>query len=295
MTFLDKIKYAPFFLLSLIPFRILYIFSDILYVFMYHLVRYRKPVVRSNLKLAFPTLNENELLKIEKNFYRHFCDVIVECVKIVTIRPDNLLSRFKIINPEIITGIQQEHKSFILYSGHLGNWEWFLAMPLYLKIKSVALYLPLRNTYFNELVKCIRQRFGVEVIEAVRSYKALLNFSNNKVETSTIFIADQSPHRGAVKHWASFFGRETAFNTGINAMALKLKHIVLFPHFRKVSRGHYEIELVTIWDGSSTLYENEIIDRFAEKLERAIKETPHIWLWTHRRWKLKKEEVEVKN
>lgn len=122
----------------------------------------------------------------------------------------------------------------------------------------------------------------------------MLNYAAANVNTFTIFIADQSPHKGADKHWSQLFNLDTPFNTGINAMALKLKHVVIFPHFRKVSRGHYEIELIPIWDGRTALEENEIIDIFATKLEAAIRESPHLWLWTHKRWKLRRENEEIK-
>jgi KDO2-lipid IV(A) lauroyltransferase len=262
---------------------------------MHYVVRYRKKVVRSNLRNAFPELNPKELIVIEKQFYKHFCDVIVESIKFITISQKNIRKRFKIINPEVFESYQSISKSFILYSGHLGNWEWYPALPLYVKIKTVALYLPLRNVYFNVLLKDIRQRFGMELVEAIRAYKALLKYAAANIDTFTVYIADQSPHKGADKHWSKLFNLDTAFNTGISAMAMKLKHVVLFPHFRKVSRGYYEIELIPIWDGKFELKENEIIDLFAVKLEKAIRESPHLWLWTHKRWKLKKEDEEVKN
>lgn len=164
MTFLDKIKYLPFFLLSMIPFKILYIFSDFIYVLMYYVVGYRKKVVRSNLHKAFPELNASERIRIEKKFYKHFCDVIVESMKLITISRNNLKHRFKILNPDLIDSFRGENKNFILYSGHIGNWEWFPAIPLYSELKIIGLYLPLRSAYFNHLIINIRQRFGMKLI-----------------------------------------------------------------------------------------------------------------------------------
>lgn len=285
MTFLTKLKYAPFYLLSLIPFRILYFFSDLLYFAMYYFAGYRKKVVRKNLQQAFKELSQDEIRSLEKKFYRHFCDVLVESLKALSISEKNLLKRFKVINPELVNNHQSPTKSFILFAAHLGNWEWFLSMPLFFNPRCLALYLPLRNKYFNKLIVGIRGRFGVQCAEAHRSYKVLMNYSNQNVNTITLYIADQSPHRDAKMHWTKFLNRDTPFNTGINAMATKLRQVVIFPYFRLAKRGYYEIELKLIWDGESSTGENEIIDKFASCLETAIHETPYLWLWTHKRWK----------
>ncbi len=295
MTLNEKIKYAPFYLLSLIPLKILYLVSNGLYLIIYKCIGYRKSVVRSNLQLAFPQHDKRHLLEIEKKFYQHFCDSFVESLKAISIGKQHLLNRIKIINPEILEQYESKNKSYILYSGHFGNWEWMLSFPLLLKPKIVTFYLPLRNLYFSNLIKGIRGRFGVESIEAGRGYKALLQYSVKKISTFTLFLADQSPHRDANMHWTLFFNNETSFNTGITAMSKKLKPVVLFPHYRKISRGYYEVEFVELWNGEGELKEHEIINRFAVTLEKAIIESPHLWLWTHRRWKLKKSDYQNEN
>lgn len=258
---------------------------------MYRIVGYRKDVVRMNLKMAFPEWTDNELKINESKFYHHFCDLIFEAIKALSISPEQLLRRIKIINPELVEQYHDQHRSFILYSGHLGNWEWMSSFPLVLKPKVVTFYLPLSNQYFNQLINTIRGRFGVESVEANRGYKALLNYSAAKTETFTLFLADQSPHKDTGMHWTPFFNLDTAFNIGINAIAQKMKMVVLFPHYRKVRRGYYEVTFVQIWDGVQALEKNQLIDTFAGKLESAIRESPDLWLWTHRRWKLKREKA----
>jgi Kdo2-lipid IVA lauroyltransferase/acyltransferase len=294
MTFTDKFKYFPFYILSLIPLGLLYICSNGIYFIVYYVIAYRRSVVRSNLEIAFPELTHSERKEIEKNFYYHFCDSFVESLKAISIGKQNLLRRIKIINPEIMDEFKSKDKSFILYSGHLGNWEWMLSFPLVLKPKIITFYLPLKNNYFSELIKSIRGRFGVVSVEAGRGYKALVKYKTENVTTFTLFLADQSPHKDANMYWTKFFNRYTSFNTGINAISKKLKPVILFPHFRKVARGFYEVEFIKIWDGESKLNDYEVIDIFAARLEEAIKETPHIWLWTHRRWKLNKKDYEPK-
>lgn len=291
MRRIEKFKYLPFYLVSLVPFSLLYILSDFFYFVIYHVIGYRKQVVQENLRIAFPELSDNERQIIERKFYQHFCDLMVESIKGLSIQKNHLLKRIKIINPDILEKFQYNDKSFILYSGHLGNWEWMLSFPLVLKPKILTFYLPLSNAYFSNLITAIRGRFGVVSIEAGRGYKTLLQYSANKKTSFTLFLADQSPHKDTRMHWTKFFNTDTAFNTGINTMARKLEMVVLFPYYRKIARGYYEVELVELWNGQTELSENEIIDTFANKLEVAIKESPHLWLWTHRRWKLDKSKI----
>lgn len=219
MTNKEKILYAPFYLLSLIPLKVLYIFSDILSFLIYRVVRYRRSVVQNNLLIAFPELTDEKRYGIERKFYQHFCDSFVESLKAISMRKHNLLQRIKIINPEILEEYELKNKSFVLYSGHLGNWEWMLSFPLVLKPKIITFYLPLRNLYFSNLIKGIRGRFGVESIEAGRGYKALHQYSIKNISTFTLFLADQSPHKNTKMYWTQFFNTDTAFNTGINAIS----------------------------------------------------------------------------
>ena len=274
--------------MSLIPLQILYVFADFLFFLIYRIIRYRREIVRNNLQSAFPDLKQEELNSIEKKFYQHFCDLIVESLKLLTIRPNNLFKRFKILNPELVDSFKGENQSFILYCGHLGNWEWLAILPLILKPKILTFYLTLSNKYFNNLIKIIRERFGIESVDAGKGYKTLLKYSAANVNTFTLFVADQSPHKDTSMHWTWFLNQDTAFNTGINTIAQKMNKVVLFPHFRKVARGYYEIEFMTIWDAKKPLANNELIEIFAANLENAVRESPHLWLWTHRRWKLRK-------
>ena len=55
-----------------------YWLSDILFLFAYYVVRYRRSVTRNNLSRAYPELGESRRKELEKAYYRHMCDLLIE-------------------------------------------------------------------------------------------------------------------------------------------------------------------------------------------------------------------------
>ncbi len=277
-----------FYLLSLLPFAILYFLSDISFLILFYIVGYRKRVVFTNLVNSFPEKSTDELRKIQKGFYRHFCDLTFESIKNLTISKKSIRKRFRVKNLDLVHAYFNQKKSIILYLGHYGNWEWLAAMSLYVQHQMVAFYQPLSNELFDKLIKFSRERFGLIAVKSNLGYKALVNFSNQNILTFTLVLGDQSPPGHSSMHWMTFLNQETAFLTGADRIAKKLDMVVLFPLFRKLSRGHYEIELEVIQEQVNDVESSRIIENYAKRLESAIIQNPTLWLWSHRRWKLKK-------
>ena len=285
---LTRLVIVSFYLLSILPITILYLLSDISFFILFYIVGYRKKVVLANMINAFPEKNSNELRHIQKGFYKHFCDLIYESVKNLTISKRAIRKRFKVRNLELVHTYFEQKRSIILYLGHYGNWEWLAAMSLYVPHQMVAFYQPLSNTLFDKLIKSSRERFGLIAVKSSQGYKALVDFSNKGILTFTLALGDQSPPAQSDKHWVTFLNQETAFLTGVDRIAKKMNMVVLFPLFRKISRGHYEIELEIIQECMENIESYRIIDNYAKQLESAIIHDPALWLWSHRRWKLKK-------
>jgi KDO2-lipid IV(A) lauroyltransferase len=287
-----------FYLLSLIPLPVLFILSDLSYLILFYFVGYRKKIVLNNLSNAFPQKQLKELKQIQKSFYRHFCDLIFESIKNLTISRRSIKRRLRIKNPDLIRSYYAEKKSIILYLGHYGNWEWLAALSLLVPHQMVAFYQPLSNTLFDKLIKTSRQRFGLVAVKSSQGYKALADFANQNILTFTLALGDQSPPAQSNKHWVTFLNQETAFLTGVDRIAKKMDMVVLFPHFSKISRGYYEIKFEVIQDQMKDIESYQIIDKYAKQLESAIIKNPELWLWSHRRWKLKRplsEEKSVSN
>ena len=284
---MKHIKFLPFYLISIFPLPVLYIISSIVFVVTYHIFRYRREVVRSNIKYSFPDKTLDEIIEIEKGFYKHFCDIIFESIKILTINKKSIKNRFHIKNIELIEQIYKQEENIILYTAHYGNWEWFSFLPLFVPYQVTTFYQVLSNKYFDQLMILIRSRFGLICFESNSGYKGIVKLKQENILSLNCIIGDQSPYKDAAKqHWVKFLNRETAFLIGADKIAKKLNYKVLFPLFKKLERGKYEVEFKLIERNDTQNNRHEIIDKYAGILENAINEAPEIWLWSHRRWKL---------
>lgn len=283
------IRYAPFYLLSLLPLRILYVFSDMAMWVMYRVLGYRRRVVYRNVRGSFPAMSALETQQTCRAFYHHFCDMWVEAVKTLTIGKKNMSSRFRILNPELMNSYHDRGLSVILFASHTGNWELFNSLPLTVPHRVLAFYQPLSNRYFDGLIKAIRQRFGVEAIDSRHGYKTLADYAGKGVLTCSLLLGDQSPGRTSGRQWIRFLNRETAFITGADRIAARTGQVVMFPRITRVRRGYYELEYRVIEEDSRAADPATILKRYAGMLEEAITASPHMWLWSHRRWKIRKE------
>jgi len=287
---MNKLKFLPFYLVSLLPLKALYFISDIVFVFVYHWFKYRRKVVRKNLVHSFPEKKQAEILEIERNFYHHFCDILIETLKALTISKKEIAKRLFIKNPDLIDQFHSKGQNIIMYTSHSGNWEWIAFLPLFFPFQVTAFYQPLSNKYFDQLMQLIRSRFGVVCIESGKGFKALLKFNQQKISSINFMLGDQSPGINSSVHWTNFLHQETAFLVGADKIAKKTGQAVVFPAFTKLKRGTYELELILI-EGSPELKKDQsIIDKFAHILEENIHAAPGLWLWSHKRWKLKKPE-----
>ncbi len=271
---------------SLLPLKVLYVFSDLVYALLYHVIGYRKKVVRENLRNAFPGKSAAELHTIEKAFYQHFCDLLVETIRLLTISEKQLLKhcRMEPASAERIAQNKADRQNTVFLMGHMGNWEWagcgfsvITGYPLY------VIYHPLSNLYMDRLMQGLRSRFGAIPVAMRNTARSMIE--NRDKLGGTVFIADQSPHpQGA--YWTRFLHQDTAFFRGAEKMADKMKYPVLYMSISKLRRGYYEIKAIPIENEAQE--EDGVIEKYVRMLEADIQAQPAIWLWTHRRWKHKR-------
>ncbi len=276
----------PFiYLLSLLPFPLLYAFSDLVYVILYHVLGYRRKVVSQNLINSFPEKTKKEIREIEKRFYRYFCDLFLETFKTLTISKESMVNhcRFDPQTEAIVNQLAEENQSFMIVMGHFGNWEWAgNTFSICCKHQLYVIYHPLSNKYFNGLMYKMRTRFGTKLIPMKDTLRQMLK--NRDALTATAFIADQSPLPSSA-YWMEFLNQDTPVFLGIEKIALKIHFPIVYATIRRVKRGYYRvfaerIELPSLIQKSGTI--TEIHTR---RLEADIRSQPENWLWTHRRWK----------
>jgi len=280
------IAYSIIWTITLLPFSILYLISDIFYFLLYHVFAYRKKIVTENLQYAFPEKSAIERKTIEKAFYHHFCDSILESFKVLHLSKSQLNKRFVFLNIDVLNNYYKKNKNIVLVSGHYGNWEWMVGIDALIKHKYLAIYKPLADKRFNELIKKMREKYAGkgELVAMNDSYKVILKHERKKQLFITWFLGDQSPPKD-YPLWIKFMNRETPFYSGPEKIARKFGHAVVFMNIMKVKRGHYEVEFTPLFDDPKNTVENEITLAHVKMLEDTIKNEPAYWLWSHRRWK----------
>jgi len=290
MAFLSYITFLIFGkLLALMPMRALYIFSDLLYPFVYFIVGYRKKVVYENLRNAFPEKSEKEIEIIAKKFYRHFCDVLLEILKLLHISHEEINKRMKYRDPNPFLDEFATGKLVLGVLGHYNNWEWGTALGMQGPYNFASIYKPLTNKYFDKLMIKIRSQFGGELVPMAKTGRVMARYILEKKLTVFNFIADQAPGRSEVQYWTTFLNQDTPVYLGIEKLARKTHQPVYFAKFIKIKRGYYEAVVEKLCDDCNDLQPNELTERHLRALEAAILEAPEYWLWSHRRWKIKRD------
>lgn len=272
--------------ISLLPWRGLYIISDILYTLLYKIFGYRVKVINQNLTNSFPEKSPQDIKILRRKFYRHFCDITVESLKIFSISEQDAKSRFVVTNPEVLKPYFDEGRSVLIVGGHYNNWE-MLAVGIdnYIEHQSVAIYHKLRNEFMNDKALESRGKYGLKMIarHEVKDF-----FAQTKGLTATIFGADQSPSIAKKVYWMQFLNQETAVMFGVEKFAKEKNSPVIFGGIEKVKRGHYEFTMEVLIDDPSKAAYGEITEAHVKRLEQQIVADPQYWLWTHKRWKRKK-------
>lgn len=284
--------YAFLWLAAWLPLRVLYIFSDLSFLIVYYVAGYRKKVVRENLKNSFPEKSTAELRKIERKFYLHLCDSFIEWIYPLHHSAKQMAKYYKFKNPELINELYKEGKAVAGVLGHYGNWEYLSLLPKYVNHKIWAIHLPQNNKYFNNLINNLRSKYGVHMMTTHESFRKLYQEADKGEITLTYFLADQSPHRNKIRYWTTFLNQDTPVFLGAEQIAKKLDMAVVFFDIRKVKRGHYTVEFITLAKNPCEYAEYEITELHVRALERRIREEPEWWLWSHKRWKHKRQDVE---
>jgi KDO2-lipid IV(A) lauroyltransferase len=274
-------------LFSRLPMRALYALAGFLYFLAYHVVRHRQHVIREQLTKVFPALSEAERDAIHRQFLKNFCDVMVEVLKSVSMSPAQMSSHIHILNLQAARDYLDAGQSVMFVTSHLCNWEWLLqGVTLQLGYPVDAAYKPLHDAWAERLMRNVRSRFGARLIPAK---ELLADFLQRRGIVRALAInADQAPVSTDKRHWTQYLGQETAFYVGAEQIARATRLPILYLVMRRVRRGYYEVELRPLWDGRETLSANAITERYARACERDVLDHPADWLWSYRRWRLKK-------
>lgn len=289
MQFLAYIlAYPILWFISILPFRIFYWFSDCVFFLVYHILSYRKKVVRKNLALALPHLNDTERKVIEKKFYQHMCDMFLEMIKTMNISPEEMDKRFTVTNIEVFKEYEEKGKSIILLASHYASWEWLLSLTKRLSFRAIGVYKKIANPYFDKLVRQIRSKYGTELVETKKTIPLMAQNQRDGILSLYGLASDQSPKMDRIFHSKTFMGIEVPVHTGGEMLAKKYDLSVLFIKVKKIKRGYYESTIVPICENPNDYANFEITEMYLKEVEKQILEAPEYYLWTHKRWKHRK-------
>lgn len=287
MQFLLYLIIYPFiWIISILPFPVLYFLSDCVCFLIYRIFKYRKRVVRGNIALALPHLTEEERTNIEKKFYAHLCDLFLEMIKTLSISKKEIEKRYTFSNMEVYYELEKKEKSIALLCAHYASYEWAVSMNYHIHFMGYGVYKKLANPYFDTLVRKIRSKFKSNLIDSKETIPTMATNFRNKNYSLYGLVSDQSPKLSATHHWEKFMGIEVPVHTGGEMLAKKYDMNVIFLKTKKLKRGHYEGSFEILCDENIKEIPNyEITSNFLKLVEQQIYDAPEFYLWTHKRWK----------
>lgn len=280
--------YPILWLISILPFRVLYLISDVICFVVYRVIKYRKKTVRENIRLALPNLSEEEQLRIERKFYIHLCDIFIEMIKTISISRAAIDKRYRFTNLENYLEMEKQGKSIALLCAHYASYEWAVSMNHYINFRGYGIYKKLANPYFDRLVRNIRSKFKATLITTKETIPTIIE--NHKLQNLSVygFASDQSPKIYANTYWSNFMGINVPVHTNAENLAKKYDMNVIFLKTKKIRRGFYEASFENIIPNNQTVSCYPITEEFLRLVEQQIIEQPEYYLWTHKRWKHQK-------
>lgn len=274
------------YLISILPFRILYFLSDIIYFFLRYIIKYRKGVIKENLRLAFPDKSKEERELIRHKFYSFLADLIVENIKMKSMSATQSINRLKLLNSDVPLSYLNKGQSIILVTGHYANWEWGIhSLSLMTNHPSLIIYKPINDRSFEMIYNKMRSRFGAIMVPMKQTLRKIIEYKNNT--HVSVFLGDQTPTRKESTYFIPFLNQPTPVFKGIEKISNKTGYPVIFCHIDRTKRGYYTAEFTILAEEPSKLAENEITNIHTRFLEDIICEKPELWLWSHKRWKHK--------
>lgn len=280
-----RLTLAPLRALARLPFGCLFVLSDLIRYLLQYVIRYRRKVIVRNVRMAYPDLSDAERAHLVTRFYRHFCDMFVENIKLLHITDDELRRHIRFGGLDLLESYKADDRPVVVFMGHVGNWEWMQALELYMEgLPLSSLYKPAKSDFANQLMGTLRGRFPhVEKIPSKQALRRLVRYHLMKKKFLVAFIADQ--RTADRSRWLWFYGQKTTYYTGGEDLAKAIDAHPVYLDIMKPSRGHYEVRFLPIDDSAYQGEDHPLTHAFMHLLEENLRRQPELWLWSHNRWK----------
>lgn len=275
---------------SISPYWLLYARSDFYFFMVYHVAHYRRKVVRNNLLRSFPEKDLKEIKTIEKRFYHNLCDQAVETIKVKRMSVDDIKKHVAVTNPEVPEALFAKGKSLFYAVPHSGNWEWFgKRMQTFSGHHPMAIYKKVKNADFDRFMLDLRTSLPVEMVESDAAMRSLARRSGTL--DAVLILADQTSFGRESDYWNVFLNQETCWFTGLERMSRFMDYAVVFAAMKRVGRGRYEVTFQTITETPKETEKGFVMEQYSQHIERLLHEQPDNWLWSHKRWKHKRNQA----
>lgn len=278
--------YPLILLISILPFRLLYVISDIISAILFTLIRYRRKVIISNIQTAFPDYNKNRVLEIARESTRHLSDMMFEMIKSISLSKSEMNKRFKITNMDYINGLSRFHKPVFGVTGHYANFDWSMVIGDHINMTVNSVYKPIKNKPIDQLIRKTRSKFNAQ-LTPVKEARSLVTELVKKAKEAVVFmIIDQSPKLMRPQYFALFFNKPTAVFRGFEELAIECNAVTVYFQITKVKRGYYQATGIEMCINARETDPWELTNKFFGLLENQIKKQPEYYLWSHKRWKV---------
>ncbi len=286
--------FGPLWLITWLPLPVLYLFSDFFALLMWYVIPYRKKMVIKNMTLSFPEKNKAEIKKLARRNIHHFCDSFIESLAALHLPEKEMKKRYRFNHLHLLETLFSSDRDIVLMMGHYGNWEWLNLLPVYTSHDILAVYKTLNNKYFDKLFIRLRSKYGVIPVSRQNTLRTMVQYQREGKKFILFSLADQRPRWVQIQHWLTFMNQDTPVVLGPEKIARKYNMAVLYYKVKRVKRGHYENDFILLESDAPATEPHEIIEKYYRLLEQDITEQPEYYLWTHNRWKHKKDGSHIK-
>jgi Kdo2-lipid IVA lauroyltransferase/acyltransferase len=273
------------------PLFVLQAFSRFVYLVIFYLVGYRKKVVEINLRNSFPEKNDQEIHKVLKGFYKHFCDIFIETVYMLKISRKEGLKRYEVVNADLINSYYAKGKDIVVATSHYANWEWASIGWDKRFYKLYGIYKPLSNKLFDRFMVHLRSVHGNQPVPMKNTLRTIIEAQKKNERFAIYLVGDQRPMKSEIQHWLTFMNQDTPVITGPEKIARKFNAVFAFLDIEQVKRGYYKVTWKIISDEPAKESEFALTEKFFQLIEEQIRREPELYLWSHKRWKFKRKDI----
>lgn len=292
--FIVCFAYISGFCLSLMSDRIFF-YSVKMLGFLFRLCDKRRAKdALANLNFAFgDELDSTRKKAILLRCYDNFAFVILNAMRLIFMKKERYIAKFKVYNENLISDLIKQG-NFIFVTAHYGDWEGTARYVAYTH-KEIVLSVVGRLTQFksvNTLMEKSRQKFGSAFLDRRGVGRKLVSLLKDRKNIIGLVI-DQNKSDGI---WVEFFGKEVLHTEAAAIFARKYKIPIVFAYMQlEADYSSYHLYFEKVCDciitkdaKSDILLMTQMQSDFTEKI---IRKKPEEWLWFHRRFKAKYNEI----